>query len=208
VQGALNAIGTMFTNIWNGIKDYVARAVETVRMILLIAWAAIQRGVSDAWTGIRKWIEDAWAGIVGFFNSLPDRLVAIGRDIINGLVNGIKSAGDAIGQAIQGVIDRAIEDIKKNLGIGSPSKVFADMGTNLMSGLALGIRNSAELPQAALDGVMNGVTSPSIMLAGGTGAPGSVTNTTTFNVQTDEMGMALLLERQRRLHLNQFEASM
>jgi phage-related minor tail protein len=208
VQGALNAIKTMFTNIWDGIKGYVGQAVETMRMILLIAWAAIKQGVSDAWTGIRTWIENAWQGIVGFFNSLPGKLLDIGRQIIQGLVDGIKSAGDSIGQAIQGTIDNAIANIKKNLGIQSPSTVFAALGTHMMSGLALGIRSSADLPQAALTSALNGVTSPSMLLAGGGGNQTTINQSDVWNVQTDEMGMALLLERQRRLHTAQFEASM
>jgi phage-related protein len=174
VQGALNAIGQTFVNIWNGIKDYVARAVQTVQMILAIAWAAIQTGVSEAWTGIRTWIENAWQSIIDFFNTLPARLLEIGKNIIGGLVEGIKSSLGNIGDAIRTGIDNTIADIKNNLGIKSPSTVFADMGANMMRGMEQGILANANLPQTALASLA--FTPPNVPAAemppaGGPGGP-------------------------------------
>jgi phage-related protein len=150
VQGALDAVGQAFRNIWDGIKDYVGRAVETVRMILLIAWAGIKTGVEDAWTGIRTWIENAWQGIIDFFNSLPGRLVEIGRNIIQGLIDGIKTGFENLGNSIREGVEGAIAQTKKNLGIQSPSTVFAEIGLNMMRGMSQGILENASLPQNAL----------------------------------------------------------
>lgn len=170
VQGALNAILGIFRSIWDDIGTTVQQAVHTMRMLLEIAWLAIKTGVEQAWNGIRTTIENLWNGIMDFFRSLPDRLVQIGKDIIGGIVQGIRSAGDSIGNAIQSLINDAISNIKHNLGIESPSTVFAGIGQQMMAGLAAGIGQGADLPQLALDKV-----SASLMLqtAQGTAANGA-----------------------------------
>ena len=208
-QGALDAIKNIFVNIWDRIKDTVSQAVESVRMLLLIVWAKIKEAVENAWAGIRKGIEDAWDGIVNFFKSLPETLFNIGKSIMEGLWNGIKSMFENIGNGISNWFTSTIDDIKKKLGIQSPSTIFHGIGMNMMSGLALGIRSSADLPQAALEAAMSGVTSPSILLARErSGSQAAANNTENWNVQTDAAGLALLLEQKRRKQALQFEARM
>ena len=208
VQGALDALGEMFRNIWDRIKVTVAQAVETVRMILLIAWAKIKEGVENVWNGIRTWIETAWENIMNFFRTLPDKLFELGKQIIEGLWNGIKSMFADIGKGISDFFQNTIDDIRKKLGIQSPSTVMVDVGMALMSGLALGIRNGTDLPQVALDKAMSGITSPALALAAPAAAGGGTTISNNWNVTTDQSGMALLLERQRQMMIAQFEDRM
>lgn len=172
VSGALGAIGQMFTNIWNGIRDYVGRAVETMRMILLIAWAKIRLGVTTAWNGVRTWIETAIENIIIFLRSVPERLVAIGRDIIEGLLNGLREAGNKIGEFLSGLVNGALNQIKKDLGIASPSAVMAEIGQQMMTGLAAGIGQRADLPQLALDRISADMTAS---MSGGSAAGNAYT---------------------------------
>ncbi len=158
VQGALNAIGGIFINIWNDIKGTVQKAVETMREILLIAWAAIKSGVETAWNGIRTAIENAWNSVMDFFRSLPERLVQIGKDIIEGLIRGIKEAGDRIGEALGNIVNSALEDLKKNLGISSPSAVMAsEVGEPLIAGIIAGIQAMTPELRKALIGTTNAI---------------------------------------------------
>ena len=187
-------------------------AVETVRMILLIAWKAISDAVSNAWNGIRTFIENAWDGIINFFKTLPDKLFAIGKQIIEGLWNGIKSMFDQIGQGISDFFQNTINDAKKTLGIQSPSTLFAEIGVNLMAGLALGIKRSAMLPQeqlaaatadlsadatlhmqTLLDSSRSGSRQSSAGQPGGTGA--TIINN---NYITDSLSARIILEQQRQ----------
>lgn len=64
-----------------------------------------------------------------------------GRDIINGLVNGIKSMIGGAADAVKNVASGAVDAAKKMLGIHSPSTVFADIGENMGKGLIQGIEN-------------------------------------------------------------------
>jgi len=59
-------------------------------------------------------------------------------------------------------------------GIGSPSRVFAGYGRNLMEGLAQGIIGASGLPVAALAGVDGSLTLPAY--GAGAGSLGSTQN--------------------------------
>lgn len=140
--------------------------------------AAVKRiwgQIKDFFGGLGEWFKQAAANlgaafvaakdkVVGFFinikndiinalSSLKDKLLSIGRDIIQGLINGIQQkVADAINVVKN--LGNAIKDkVKGIFGIGSPSKVFAGYGKNLMQGLAIGINKNAILASNALGGL-------------------------------------------------------
>ncbi|WP_074784727.1 phage tail protein [Arthrobacter woluwensis] len=59
-----------------------------------------------------------------------------------GLVNGLSGNLKAVDAAIKKVTDRMTSQVKKNLGIHSPSRVFRyEVGRQVPAGLALGVRD-------------------------------------------------------------------
>lgn len=84
-------------------------------------------------------------------------LVSIGRDMIQGLINGIKGmAGNVVG-AIKGVVSGAVNAAKKALGINSPSKVFTKFGKWTGEGLAIGIDSENNRVSKASKSLSNSV---------------------------------------------------
>ena len=63
----------------------------------------------------------------------------IGKQLLQGLLNGFSNAGNIIWSAIKKVGNSMISGIKSFFGIHSPSKVFADLGKYLPQGFAEGI---------------------------------------------------------------------
>lgn len=96
-------------------------------------------------------VSGAVSTVVGFFTSLPGRirgalagagswLVGVGRNIVQGLTNGIRSAIGGVVSAITGGLGSAISKAKAFLGIGSPSKVMAaQIGRWIPPGVAMGV---------------------------------------------------------------------
>ena len=66
-------------------------------------------------------------------------LFDVGVGLIRGLMDGVGSMVDDLIDQVYGAIESAIDAAKRLLGIESPSKVFAEIGRQVMEGLILGI---------------------------------------------------------------------
>ena len=77
--------------------------------------------------------------------------LSLGRNIIDGIIAGIRNAMGALGGAIRDVADSAISAAKNALGIHSPSALFRDeIGRQIPAGMALGIEKNMGLVDGAL----------------------------------------------------------
>jgi hypothetical protein len=88
--------------------------------------------------------------VIGKIKSKVKAFVAVGVAIVQGMEQGIKDAFNGLIATFEGLIDLLPEEVKKILGIASPSKVFAGLGKNIMQGLSVGIDKTAGLPQQSL----------------------------------------------------------
>ncbi len=104
-------------------------------------WIAIFGAVGDAVSSAGSAIMDGIGAAVDWLSGLD--LGSIASDLMDGLVNGITSAGGAVLGAITGVVGGAIDAAKSLLGIASPSKVFAQIGVHTGEGMAQGVDASA-----------------------------------------------------------------
>ena len=168
-QSIWNAIKGTVENVWNGIKSAVSSAINAVSSTISSVLSSIQGFFSNAWNSIRNAVSSAWSGItsavsngvssmmsfissipgriMGFFGSAGSWLLSAGRNIIQGLINGITGAiGGAI-SAVKNAVGGIISGAKSLLGIHSPSTVFRDeVGGMIPPGLSEGVERKT--PQA------------------------------------------------------------
>ncbi len=115
-----------------------------------------------------KWVVDelikGWNAVAAFFKGL--NLGDMGKNLIDGLINGIKSGATAVINAMKGVVTGAIDAAKKALGIASPSKVFAEIGVQTGAGMEQGVNKGGA---AVRDSLETMVAPP----AGKPGGPGA-----------------------------------
>ena len=164
-----NAIKGTVENVWNGIKSAISSAINavssTIRGVLSSiqnffsnAWNSITNAVSSAWNGITSAVSNGVSSMMNFISSIPGRimgffgsagswLLSAGRNIIQGLINGITGAiGGAI-SAVKNAVGGIISGAKSLLGIHSPSTVFRDeVGGMIPPGLSEGVERKT--PQA------------------------------------------------------------
>lgn len=164
-----NAIKGTVENVWNGIKSAVSSAINAVSSTISSVLSSIQGFFSNAWNSITNAVSSAWNGItsavsngvssmmnfissipgriMGFFGSAGSWLLSAGRNIIQGLINGITGAiGGAI-SAVKNAVGGIIDGAKSLLGIHSPSTVFRDeVGGMIPPGLSEGVERKT--PQA------------------------------------------------------------
>lgn len=70
-------------------------------------------------------------------DSIPD-VIAVGKDIVRGVWDGIKAMGSWIKEKVSGFFGGIVDNVKGVLGIHSPSRVFAGIGENMALGLGEG----------------------------------------------------------------------
>lgn len=115
------------------ISAMVGAAVQLMRALV----GGIIRSVGDvanaAWNVIRT---------IGSILS-PGGLYNIGRDVIQGLINGINSNAGAVVNRVKDIARGALDEVKKFFGIKSPSRLMAKQGNYIMQGLGVGIDKGA-----------------------------------------------------------------
>lgn len=84
-------------------------------------------------------IKAAFTAGMTFLTGLRDRFLAIGKGMISGLVSGITSAPGRVWNALKSIVMNGVTNVKKLLGINSPSRLFMGFGGNLSEGMAIGI---------------------------------------------------------------------
>lgn len=148
-QQAWDDFENMVLNVWNDLVGYVKGWWGILSGLLDFAGPLLQRGkdwinsllsgLMSAWDIALGWIKGLPADVLNIFWNAGDLLLQVGKDIVNGLWNGISGAWDGLVDSIGGLINKLPGVAKKLLGIGSPSKVFAEIGTNIAEGMANGI---------------------------------------------------------------------
>lgn len=82
-----------------------------------------------------------------------------GKAIMDGVLAGLKANIGKITAFITSLAKKILAKLKAALGIESPSTEFANIGKQLMEGLAVGISKNVSLPQVALDAAATRVMS-------------------------------------------------
>lgn len=148
VTSVMNGVKSTITSAWNGAKSVVTSAVNGIKSIVTSVFNSLKSTVSSAMNGVKSAIQNGWNAAKSFLTSI--NLSSIGKNIIQGLVNGIKSGVGAVGAAISEVAGNIKSKIKGALGIHSPSRWMRDeIGKNIDAGLAKGITADKKAEQAA-----------------------------------------------------------
>ena len=123
--------------IWNNAKTYTTNLINDVTNFFSQLPGKIQNHLTNIINRIIEWGNDmvsrgreAATNLVNTVHTtiaeLPGRVMEVGRNIVEGLWNGICSAGDwirsKVGEFARGILD----GMKAALGIHSPSKLFRD----------------------------------------------------------------------------------
>jgi TP901 family phage tail tape measure protein len=216
LQPAIGNLQAAFSTLWTALQPYVpylkilaqvlGGAVVGAIIASVVVSAAMVSALANLIAIIIRVAAIIEANLLGAFRSIVStingvvkaitgiNLLQAGKDLINGLINGIVANGPAVVNKIREICAQALNQVKAFFGIHSPSSVMADMGENLMKGLANGIANAGSQATAAMTAVSQdlvgalSVPSGGFSLSGnasaglGVGAGRSVTQNNVYNV--------------------------
>lgn len=126
--------------------DWQALGHQIAEFLANIDWAGVAdsffEAIGSALGGLAAFlwglIEDAWNSVVDWWHEVA---YEDGKFTIKGLLNGIADALKSIGQWIkEHIFQPFIDGFKKAFGIASPSKVMAEQGGYIITGLLNGIK--------------------------------------------------------------------
>ncbi|MBH5316703.1 phage tail tape measure protein [Paenibacillus sp. GSMTC-2017] len=182
VTGYWTQITTITTNVFNGIVTFfsgwvllihtaIVGAISWIVTVITGYWTQISTITTNVFSGIGTFFTGIWTTITGFFQGID--LQEIGRNIIQGLIDGIVNMAGAVVTAITNVAGKITTGIKNFLGIKSPSRVMMEVGYYTGEGLADGITGTQAMVSVASTALAGEVIAPyaQTALAGEVTAP-------------------------------------
>ncbi len=140
IDQAMGNLQTRFAEIWGGIAVTVAGALT-----------GLQSSVQNTFNGLLSFVGAIPGRIIGFFASVPARFEALGRQIVQGLINGITRMIGAAVWSVTSLSDSMLAGMKNWLGIKSPSRVFRDeVGAQIAAGVIAGVDGMQVQTDAAI----------------------------------------------------------
>lgn len=89
---------------------------------------------------ITSWWNDTTTKITTAITSVIDKAKQMGKDIMQGVIDGVNSMSQKLKDAFGAIVGGAVDWLKKLLGIASPSKFFASaIGVPIGQGIAAGV---------------------------------------------------------------------
>ena len=175
VTTVVNAIKTVITTVWNAIKTAITTVMNTIKSTISSIWNGIKSTISGIVNGIKSTVStvfnnmlSAIKNIVGkiassiksgfqtaisFITSLPSQALQWGKDMIMGIVNGIKSCINAVGDAVKSVADKIKSFLHFSVPDEGPLTEYESWMPDFMNGLAKGIEKSKGVVAKAVEGV-------------------------------------------------------
>ena len=140
ISATVELIGVLIQTIVENLPQIIEMGFELVTQLIVGLVKALPDLVAGAWQLV--------TGIADTFTSFD--WIEIGKNLVQGIINGIKSMATAIWDAAKSVALDAFNAAKDALGIASPAKKGIYIGEMLDEGFALGVENKMGLVDDAV----------------------------------------------------------
>lgn len=157
-KGYMDLIRSVVQAVFKWIGDFIRDRIEFVKSVI----RRVQEIVAifkDAFGRANKAILEKIENAVAFVKALPGRILSAlgnlgsklyqsGRDLVQGMINGISDMIGRLIEKVKGMISSIPGAVKKILGISSPSKVFAQLGRQTIEGYIAGLGQAGSVEDA------------------------------------------------------------
>lgn len=138
---------TNFQTAWESLPGFVQHPIQALDQASagLKQWfVGVGEWWNQKWSGFKTNWDKSWNSLVDTVKDLPKKFLNYGKDIVEGLINGINNGIETAKKTVGGLAKAIIDKFTTETDINSPSKVFEQFGIYIDQGLANGI--TAALP--------------------------------------------------------------
>lgn len=150
ITAAVNAVKTVVTTVWNNIKSTVTSVGNAIKNAVITVWTNITSSVKTAMGNVFSAVRDSFSKVKGHITGLASQAFNWGKDLIMGIVNGIKSCISAVGDAVSAVADKIKSFLHFSVPDEGPLTDYESWMPDFMEGLAKGIEKSKGLVTKAM----------------------------------------------------------
>lgn len=199
IQALWGYLGPFISSTFSGALDVVLSVAGTALDLVGGIFTAFGQLLTGDWSGLWSTVKGIFNGaldglidvgrallelLFGVFDSTIGRIIEavggvdlteLGKNMIDGLINGVKSLKDSAIQTVKDVAQGMWDGVKSFFGIASPSKLMAQAGQWIIEGLKNGVLDRAKdaiesiksVAKSMWDSVTNffGIHSPSRLMA-------------------------------------------
>lgn len=172
---------TNFQTAWKSLPGFVQHPIQALGQASagLKQWfVGVGEWWNQKWAGFKENWDKAWNSLVDTIKNLPAKFLDYGKNIVQGLINGINNGIENAKKTVGGLAKAIIDKFTTDTEIHSPSALFERFGEFIDQGLANGISAAIPYVATAMQGVVDAVQEKGQALidAGSTQATGYVNN--------------------------------
>lgn len=152
---------TNFQTAWESLPKFVQHPIQALDQASadLKQWfVGVGEWWSQKWAGFKENWDKSWNSLVDTIKNLPAKFLDYGKNIVQGLIDGINNGIENAKKTVGGLAKAIIDKFTTETDINSPSKVFEQFGIYIDQGLANGITAAQGYVDEAMQGLINGVT--------------------------------------------------
>ena len=150
IAAMINGMASQAVTIINAAWDAVITFINGFADAIDQKGPELQAAVNKLIKAIINFIKN---GLTGMANTFAPHAATIGRNIINGIVNGVASVAGNLYNKMRNVASSALSSFKSTLGIHSPSRVFATAAGFIVAGIVQGIDRNQNKAVSAMSGL-------------------------------------------------------
>lgn len=145
---AINAVIEWFKELPGRVMAWLEQTIANV-----VSWG------SNLYNSAKEAALNLVNGVIETITSLPEKVQEIGKNIVEGIWNGINGAVDWIKEKVTGFANGLLDGVKDALGIHSPSTLFRDViGVNIVRGIGEGFESELPSLKSAIAAGVSGLS--------------------------------------------------
>ena len=153
IENIVAALPQIITAIVEALTGMIPEIVAMGFDLIVSLFTDLPKAIAELVLKLPEIITAIVDGLLSGIGSIVD----VGKAIVEGLWEGIKSLGSWIGDKVGGFFGGIIDDVKGIFDIFSPSRVFKGIGKMVDMGFVEGIEDYADLAVKAAEGMSDDV---------------------------------------------------